>query len=179
MAEESQEKLEHSQEIREFQIGEVSVTQRGRVSRLEHHSFGTTYLIDVTDREDPTIKESDDQNSHGKLVSEMLKEDLGDPKNHDRYASNNGVIALITNRLDQEKRLKMYLGMEMVDPEDEEAKEITAHVLNAAGFEQKSFYVPFSFDVGQVRRNMFAEMVEALEDFAQKGLISDSKKDFP
>lgn len=165
MADESKENLE-PQQSREFQIGQVKAEQKGRVTRLQHPDFGTTYLIDVTDRKDPTAE---------KTVRDLMGKIMADAKFNDSYAANNGVVALITAQLDKGEWSKIYLGVEMFDPKDKEKKEITSHILEAAGYKPETFYVPLSFDSALVRQNMTREIAEAVQDSQEPNLFGDAQ----
>lgn len=129
---------------REFSINnDVSAEQVGRVFKLSNDKFGSTYLIDVTDSPDPTTADPPDEPM---LVSQILKDELASSHYEGSFNYNNGVISLITKQLDENHRSRAYLGIEMVDPNDPEAKEITSYILDSAGFQRKQLYVPFSFD---------------------------------
>lgn len=97
----------------------------------------------VTDRPDPTTAEPPDQPL---VVRATLEGKLDEPRFNGQYANNNGVVSLITNQLDETHRSRAYLGIQMVDPNDPDAKELTSYILRSAGFKSGSFYVPFSFD---------------------------------
>lgn len=166
MASEASENLNPSG-VRELKLGNATVKQKGRVSQLEHPDFGTTFLIDVTDREDPTAEET---------VRELLEKRLNDPQFLNCYSENNGVVALITDQLDQDKQVRVYVGVIMVDEQDQEAKEITSYILEEAGFKAKSFDVPMSFDSDLVRTNIGKEIAEATKEAKIPNLFSDFRK---
>lgn len=176
MAEEITETSNFNKEIREFKIADVLVRQKAKVVELTHPSYGVTYLIDITDQEDPSTKDPSDERSSGKKVSEMLAGRLGNLSNSDRYCSNNGVLALITDKLDEVERKRLYMGIEMVDMEDSDTKEISSHILESAGFQQGSFYVPFSFDSGLAKSYVGAEIKKAVEDSPREHLFPEAKK---
>ncbi|GEM_PF-5329354 len=167
---------ETENKVREFQIGEVNARQKARVTQLQHPNYGTTYLIDVTEQEDPTTKDPNDETSQARTVSEMLGGKLGNPSNHNRYASNNGVLALITERLDKKGNLKLYLGIEMADSENDDSIEIISQVLNSAGFLSGTFYVPLSFDSKLVRQHMAAKIKRALSESQDLNLFPEAQR---
>ena len=161
---------------RELQFGEVLVKQKARVTQLQHPVHGTTYLIDITDQEDPSTKDPDEGTSKGKVVSEMLEGRLGNAANYDQYSLNNGVFALITDRLDKGGRRRLYLGIEIVNPKDNVATEITSQILDISGFKQGSFYVPFSFDSILAKRYVGDEIEKAVTDSPGENLFPDAQK---
>lgn len=164
--------------IREFKLGifdEISAQQKGRVTRLTHPEFGTTYLIDVTDREDPTRYNPNDKNPQRETLDKVFDDRAEDPGIKDHYAYNNGVVVLITNRLDPEERYRIYSGVAISDPTDEERKEITSYVLHSAGFQSGYYYVPFSFDSSLVRNYMAREITDAVKESGDKDLFADFK----
>ena len=166
MAEDTNEERNLNQEIRKFNIGQVKAEQKGRVTRLQHPDFGTTYLIDITERDDPTAEQD---------VATLMEKTRANPKFDNSYAANNGVIALITDQLDKDGKTRVYIGVETVSIEDEEGKEITSHVLEAAGYKPETFYVPLSFDSASVRQNMVREIAEALQDSQETSLFGDAQ----
>jgi hypothetical protein len=150
---------EPSQRERLFLLNEtVTVQQAGRVFRLSDTKYGSTYVIDVTDQPDPTTAEPPDKPME---VGATLANKLDEPSFNGQYASNNGVISLITDQLDGAHRSRAYLGIEMVDPNDPDAIEITSYVLNSAGFKPGLFYVPFSFDSQTAASLVKQEIVKA------------------
>jgi len=129
---------------RAFNLNErVTVRQVGRMFKISDTEYGSTYLIDITDRPDPTTAEPPDQPM---VVSATLSGKLDNPQYNGKYANNNGVVCLIINLLDETHRPQAYLSIGMTDRDDPNAKEITSYVLRAAEFKHGSFYVPFSFD---------------------------------
>ena len=175
MTDNTPETAESVEEVREFQVGEVAVKQKARVSQLQSPKYRSTYLIDITDQVDPTTQDPHDKTFQGKVVAEMLEGKLGNPANSDHYASNNGVLALIADRLDKSGRRRLYMGIEMSNPQDDESAEITSHILSSMGFQQGTFYVPFSFDSGLAKSYVGSEIQEALSD-RDPTLFGDYKK---
>lgn len=155
--------------IREFKLGisgDISVQQKGRVARLTHPEFGTTYLIDVTDREDPTRKDENDVLLKGETLGEVFQEELKNPRYNDQFSSNNGAVAVITDQLDPQGRKRVYVG-------DIQRPEITTNILHSGGFQRDSFHVPFSFHSGLVREYMVQEAMDAIRESGSKDLFSD------
>ena len=158
-------------QIREFTFDskeQISALQKGRVTRLTHPVYGATYLIDVTDREDPTRYEEDDTTTPRETLDQVFDDREENPRIKDHYAYNNGVVVLVTNRLNPENKYRVYSGVATSDPEDEERKEITQYILHSAGFKSGSYYVPFSFDSGLVREYMAKEIADAVKESGSK-----------
>ncbi len=164
------------QDVREFRLGlqsEISAQQKGGVTRLTHPSYGTAYLIDVTDREDPTRKDPKDVSLKGENLGEVFQEDLENPEYNNRFCLNNGVVAVITDKLDPLERKRVYIGVNTRAVDDPQRREITIHILDSAGFTSDSFYVPFSFDSGLVEEYMVREVRDAVSGSGNKDLFSD------
>lgn len=160
----------------EFKLGwgnETTVQQKGRVTKLSNPTFGTTYLIDVTDRDDPTRADPSDVLSKGEKLGDVFREDLEDPEYNDKFSSNNGVVAVITDKLDQEGRKRVFVGVSTFNVDDPGRREITTHILHSVGFQSDSFYVPFSFDSEKVREYIMEEIKDAVKDSGDKNLFSD------
>lgn len=170
MSENTADKKDFNPQAREFTLGsdeKINAIQKGRVTRLAHPVYGTTYLIDVTNRVDPTMYDENDKTTPRETLDQVFFGRGENPEQKDHYADNNGVIVLITNRLDPENRSRIYCGVAISDPADEEGKEITQYVLDSAGFKQGSYYVPFSFDSDLVKEYMAQEIVDAVKESPQ------------
>ena len=73
---------------RAFNLNErVTVRQVGRMFKISDTEYGSTYLIDITDRPDPTTAEPPDQPM---VVSATLSVKLDNPQYNGKYANNNG-----------------------------------------------------------------------------------------
>ncbi|MBI2593646.1 hypothetical protein HYW44_03310 [Candidatus Daviesbacteria bacterium] len=163
-------------DIKEFKLtpeGKTRIQQKGRVVRLSHPEFGTTYLIDVTDRKDPTRQDPGFPGEGHETMGELFQEDLEDPRFTDRYASNNGVVVVLSDKLDSEGRKRVYVGLGTIDVSDPGHRELVSHTLHREGFRGGSFYVPFSFDSELVREYMQQEVMDAVRDTGDKSLFSD------
>lgn len=159
-------------DIREFRLslGEVDARQKGRVTQLFHPQFGTTFLIDVNDRDDPTRRKEGDPPREEDVIKNFV--DLNGEKLRDRWAINNGVVALVTDQLNPNEETRVYIGLTMSDPNDRAGKEITSHILHAAGFQSGDFYVPFSFRSGLVRKYMAKEIQDAVKESGNPRLFA-------
>jgi|GEM_PF-5985391 hypothetical protein len=128
--------------IREFDLGKINVSQRENVSILEHPDFGQSFLIDITDAEDLGTTHPDYPQIEAMNVRQVLEKELKSLDYLDSYCDNNGVVVVITERLDPQERVRIYLGIEIID----KGKYATTESLDSEGFTKKSFNVPLSFD---------------------------------
>lgn len=148
---ENRESAQQVNKARDFKIEgpevDINIHQKGRVSKLTHPATGQrAYFIDVTDRVDPTRAPllSD---SPGVLVSEAYREELSNPKFNDKYGMWKDLSVLITDKLDEQGRRRIYLGFPVTDITDKTAnvkKELTEPILREAGFERIDNGIPFS-----------------------------------
>lgn len=155
---------------------QISALQKGRVTKLTHPVYGTTYLIDVTDREDPSRYDPYDKTTQRETLNEVFYDREENPRIQDQYASNNGVIVLITNKLDPKNRYRIYSGFRISDPTDKDKKELTSHILHSAGFKRGDIYVPFSFDSKLAKQYMAEEIADAAKESGDRLNLF---KDFP
>lgn len=82
------------------------------------------------------------------------------------YKSQNGVVVLTTNLLNEEEDLgepRVYITMSRVDPRDPHALNKTTFTLNALGFKETGGYVPMSFDGGDVAKELIKKELESLD----------------
>src|SRR3989344_2946517 len=140
--------------VREFQVGEVSAKQKGRVTLLTHPEFGFTYLIDTTDRQDPLEK---------KLVREVLTTELAAPENNNVYDQNNDVYVVITDKLSDQREKRIYSGIAMQKPDNPEIA-ITRKILIQMGMKEVGLYVPFSYDSPLVKQLISEEIRAAIDE---------------
>lgn len=152
--------------VREFILDSkegITCLQRGRVTKLAHPVYGATFLIDVTDRQDPTRYNPDSENPDEETSIDRIFGDRETAPEH--YDANNGVVLLVTRRLDAENRSRVYIGITMFDPnniEEEEEGEITKCILESARFRSIPDYVPFSFNKALIRKYVIDEINEAI-----------------
>lgn len=160
MVDEAKEQRTPTEEIRKFELPvweKILAQQRGRVTRLIHPDCETTYFLDVTDRVDPTTEENI-------TLGEFLKPLIEDPQCQNTYAYNNGVVALITNLLDGEERMRVYIGATVPLLEGKERMNRATRILHKAGLQSNEFNVPFSFYSGQALNLIRQEALEAIRE---------------
>lgn len=134
---------------REFKFGvqETQALQKGRVTKLSNPNFGAAYLIDVTDREDPTAADSFSPDAPGKKISDIYKDELEDEKSGSIYRAGQNVVVAITNTLDPENRRRVYAGVASIDPENPQKGAIESQILYSAGFNlQDDLWLPYASD---------------------------------
>lgn len=167
---------------KEFIVGwveRVTAIRKGRIVKLNHPKLGSTFLIDVTDRKDPTFLDNNLE-SQGKVISEIIYNyNRDDPRVNDSYAFENGVVVAITKRFDPEKGSRVYVGLQLIDPNDPD-KDFTQRILHGIGMHAAgSGYVPFSQDSDPSHFHIREYMAKEIHDAIQEvGGIANLPPDF-
>lgn len=164
MSEDTTEKPIINQEVRNFELGidgEIKGKQKGRVIFLNHPKFGSTWLLDVTDQQDPS--------SDNYIIGDILKDQIADPYFQDSFSYNNGLVAAITDRIDLTRRRRIYLGIRMTTPTDRRSS--VMNILKEAGLQSIEFYVPLSFDSDYAKKLMYQELKAAITETGDQNLI--------
>lgn len=156
------------QKIRKFVLDakeKIVGLQKGRITRLIHPICGDTYLIDVTDKRDPTRYNPNAENPDEETSIDKVFSDREERQGY--YANHNGVTVLVTNKLDPENRSRVYVGFAFFDPNSNAKRDFNQSILCDAGFQQAVDYVPFSSDQDILRKLIAEEIKAAGEESGQ------------
>ncbi len=130
--------------VREYEHNGVLIRQQGRVLELSHPDLGKGYLIDVTDQEDLSDRETDD--SKGETIAIELLEQLRDPRFRNKYNANNGMVAALSPDLDpQQSQSRVFLGTTLAYQPERRVDQLES-LLHQYGFERAGFYIPMTVD---------------------------------
>jgi hypothetical protein len=137
-----------------------------RLVVLSHPEYGSTFLIDITDREDPSSGDELRPDKYpAEKVKKLMKKYMDDKENWNKWQNNNGVIGIVTDKFAEEDNPRVYIGIEMFDPNDEKRLELTTTILESYGFgESGGMYVPMSFDSSLVQEILKNEMQSVVEE---------------
>lgn len=153
--------------VEQTRLAEVSITRLGRIVMLEHHEFGKTVMVDVTDSYDPTTIYPEGGYPEGEWVRDLMSRELGDPRKLNTMDWLNSVVVAVTDKFGEKGVARVFVGVHMIDPEDPQILDITSHILEKAGLVRERMYVPMAIDSEEVAFNIRDVFLNALDEVGE------------